>query len=287
MNYKNNNFIGIFDSGFGGISVLNRCMELMPYENYVFFADTLNCPYGLKSKKQLVMLGDKILSNFDKLKAKEVIIACNTMSTSDMEHFKAKFSHFNITGTFPDFSHIFKSGLVIKDDNITYTKTDGLKINKHHLKLLLIATTATCKSEFAKNLIEQYKHLIDLYVEPADFIVKAVENDKRESFEFRNELNDFFKEYRDIDYLMLGCTHFSFVEKEIKSILKNETIITSGCEVVANNALSYLKSKNLLNISNEPTITIIDYSINGQRKQIYDKLLNKSTQHKIIFTNTF
>ena len=57
MNYNTDNFIGVFDSGLGGISVLNNLIKLMPYENYVYYADSNHFPYGKKSKKELVKIG--------------------------------------------------------------------------------------------------------------------------------------------------------------------------------------------------------------------------------------
>ena len=93
MKYDIRNFIGVFDSGIGGISVLNELIARMPSENYIYFADTANFPYGKKSKAELFDIGKGIISQFDEKNAKALVIACNTMSTCDMDGFKTKFTN--------------------------------------------------------------------------------------------------------------------------------------------------------------------------------------------------
>ena len=272
---KNMDFIGLFDSGFGGISVLNYCIHLMPNENYIFFADSLNCPYGKKSKEELVQIGLDIISNFDKLSPKSLIIACGTMSTSDIHTFRNRFKNIKLIGTFPDFTHILKPNFVLENRSIEFSSTNHLKIKSHKLKILILATTATCRSEYLKEKIDLYDRFIDIYLEPADKIVKAVENDEIDSFYLRNYLEDILKSYKGIDYLVLGCTHFPFAENVIKQIVGDKVIITSGCEVAANMCFNYLKLKDNLNAdTKKPFIKIIDAKLDEKRKNTFMKLLH-------------
>lgn len=285
MKYKYDNFIGIFDSGFGGISVLNYCLSIMPNENYVYFADSSNCPYGKKSKEELIAIGDDILEHFHNAKAKEVIIACNTMSTNVIDHFIAKFNDMYIIGTYPDFTQIFKPGLVLKNESISYDADNNLQIKRDHLKILIIATTTTSKSKYLKDRIKEINGILHIYIEPADFIVQAVENDTIDSFAFRNDLENLFKEYKDIDYLVLGCTHFPFAMDQIKSILNNKIKIVSGCDITSQEAYNYLQNNNELSNIQNPSIRIIDFNINEERKRIYNKLISKG--HNIVFQDSF
>ena len=153
---------------------------------------------------------------------------------------------------------------------------------------MLIATTATCKSEFLNDFVNQLKGFIDIYVEPADFIAKAVENDAIDTFEFRRLLSELFKEYSNLDYLMLGCTHFPFVLNEIKKIVDGNVIITSGCEATADNCYNYLNKNNLLINNKNPKIKIIDKNLNEDKKKLYNKLIAiNGNSHTIEFSKTF
>ena len=288
MKYNKENFIGIFDSGIGGISVLNELIKLMPQENYIYFADSSNFPYGKKNKSELVNIGSNILSKFSINNAKSVVIACNTMSTSDIESFINKYPSLKIIGTFPSFIHIFKPNLILSEDNISYDKENGLEINRFKKKLLVIATTSTCKSQYLSDLADNSKMLIDVYIEPADFIAKAVENDLLNTYQFKTELAELFKEYMDIDYLVLGCTHFPFAINKIRDILTSKTIITSGCEMSANNCYKYLSDNKLLTNNINPFIRIIDCNINDDKKELYKKLIDSNEiLHNIEFKKSF
>ena len=286
MKLNSGNFIGIFDSGIGGISVLNQCIRLMPNENYVFFADSSNFPYGTKPKAQIAQIGLDIIGHFDKLGSKEVIIACNTMSTSDMPLFVSTYPNLKILGTYPDFTKLLTPGAILKENDYIYDKENGLQIKKSKLKLLIIATTATCKSTFLTQLVNDFKNYIDIYVEPTDFIVKAVENDKLDTFEFKNHLEFFFKEYKDINYLLLGCTHFTFASDEIKKIVNDDVIMFSGGDIVAKYAFEYTSQNDMTSNIVNPTITIIDSQINDRRIKLYNKLI-RTNSHKIVFEKSF
>ena len=285
MKFENHNFIGIFDSGIGGISVLNSCISLMPNENYVYFADSDNFPYGKKSKEELTNIGIKILSKFNDLNAKELIIACNTMSTNLKETSNEKYGNLHIVCTYPDITKIFTKGTIIKDTSINYSKSQGLSITRTRLKLLIIATTATCKSKYLNELIETCKNTIDIYLEPADFIVNAVERNKLDTIDFKNKLDDFFKEYSDIDYLFLGCTHFPHAIHNIREAINSKVQILSGGAAAAKSAYNYLNDNNKLTNNNSPYIYIIDKNLDDSKKQIYKSLIKSN--NNIIFDNDF
>lgn len=284
MNYDYGKYIALFDSGFGGISVLNRLKKLMPYENYVYYADSNNFPYGKKSKTELVKIGKRIISRFVKDNAKMIVIACNTMSTSDMTQFESSFPNIKIIGTFPSFTHIFKPNLVLSERNIIIDKENKLTITNNTKKLLIIATTSTCKSDFLTDLVNASSEFLDIYVEPADFIVKAVENGNLDSFEFKNELRTFFKEYMDIDYLILGCTHFPFAIHKIREVLGDKVNITSSSEISANKCFEYLSQHNTITKNPSPYIRIVDRNIDDDKKDIYRKLIHDNNGYNIEFS---
>ena len=283
------NFIGLFDSGFGGLSVLNYCLNLMPDENYIFYADSTNCPYGKRSRENLVEIGKDIISRFNKYEPKSLIIACGTMSTSNPTELRKPFPNLNIIGTYPDFEHILKPNDTIENHSISYNLNDGLKINRNRIKILILATTATCKSPYLKEKVNSYKNLLDIYIEPADMIVKAVENDEIDSFYLRNYLTDLLQTYFDVNYVVLGCTHFPFAKNVIASIINDKAILTSGCEVAANKCYDYLKNKNSLadkQVNKKSKIIIVDANLDEKRKNTFFRLLDANQdKYDILFEN--
>ena len=74
--------IGLFDSGIGGISILDKLKELLPNENFIFLADNKNCPYGYKSKKDIIFLSTKNCEKLIELNCKAIVVACNTATTN-------------------------------------------------------------------------------------------------------------------------------------------------------------------------------------------------------------
>ena len=295
MDKLKGNFIALFDSGFGGISNLNMCLKLMPNENYVFYADSVNCPYGKRSKENIIEIGKDIIGRFYKYKPKALIIACNTMSTSDPEALREPFPDFRIFGTYPNLEHILKAGLIIEEHNFQINKDRKYKSFVKKLKVLIIATTATCKSDYLREKIEIYKNFMDVYAEPADPIVNAVESNKVDDIYLKNYLKGLFIPYKDIDHLILGCTHFNFAKDIIRKVLGNKVDISSGSEIATDKCFKYLKERSLLNDDSSSqrvdkeknVIRIIDTNLTKSRKEAFLRLLEYDKNlHVVEFSDT-
>lgn len=84
--------IGVMDSGVGGLTVLKQLLKVMPSENYLYFGDTKNLPYGEKTKEQLIEIVKEIFDFFEKQNVKAVVLACNTTSATAYEELKDKYS---------------------------------------------------------------------------------------------------------------------------------------------------------------------------------------------------
>ena len=303
MKNLDGNFIALFDSGFGGISNLNLCLKLMPDENYVFYADSKNCPYGKRTKEDIVEIGKDIIGKFYKYNPKALIIACNTMSTSDPEALREPYPDLKIIGTYPNFEHVLKPGTLIEEHSLKLSEKN-LNSSSKKYKILILATTATCRSDYLNEKMNLYSDLIDIYIEPADMIVKAVENNEVDEMYLRNYLNGILIPYMDIDALILGCTHFHFAEPVIRKILGNKVSITSGCEIAAKECYDYLSENKMLNntandsvkdktgSSNKDhnkkhTIKIIDAKLTKKRKETFLRLLDfDKNKHDITFSTS-
>ena len=287
MNNKyKHNFIGLFDSGFGGISVLNYCIKFMPNENYIYYADSNNRPYGTKTKNQLIQIGKSIVNQFNNLSPKQIIIACGTMSTASIIELKSLYKNLSIIGTYPNFEHLLSPKTIINEKQLTFNTEDGVTTFHNKKKVLILATKATCNSEYVQDKIENYKNIIDIYAEPADEIVKFVENYELENIELDTYLKRILSKYNHLDYIVLGCTHFAFVKHIIKKYIDENTIITSGSEAAAR----LCQSRNIVtNLESEkPFIKIIDSMIDDKRKETYLKLLcENSYKYNITFDMKF
>ena len=88
--------IGVFDSGIGGVTVLREMIKIMPNENYIYYCDTKNFPYGDKDKKNLIKICDEIVNNLINKGVKLIVIACNTASANCKDYLRNKNSKFII-----------------------------------------------------------------------------------------------------------------------------------------------------------------------------------------------
>lgn len=224
--------IGVMDSGKGGLSVLAECKKLLPNEKFIYIDDKKNAPFGTKTIDELKIIASNMVDKLVEKGAKFIVLACGTISTNILDYLTDKYPNVHFIGTFPGFEQIFEPGLELSHSEIRL-KNSKINLNIKRKKMLIIATNSTCKSKYLLSKVKSYKKFIDIYVEPAQEIVDFVENNKIESFELKKYLDNLFANYHDIDYLVLGCTHFPFVKKQIVEILGDKIKIVSGCEKAA------------------------------------------------------
>lgn len=202
--------IGVFDSGVGGLTILQEVKKLLPKENFIFVADQKNVPYGGKTKKQLQNYVDKIMSFFVQQNVKIVVVACNTATVYAIDFMREKYK-IPIIGTVP------------------VVKTLG-KISKTK-KTAVFSTPATAKSVYLKDLIKKFADGMTVYrvggtgleelIETGDLKNKKIDKILHQSLEplLKNQ----------VDAIALGCTHYPFLTRQIQKIVgKNIQIVDSG-----------------------------------------------------------
>jgi len=196
--------IGVFDSGIGGLTVLDILMEKFPNENFIYLADTYNCPYGEKTKEEVekITIDNSLFLN--NLGIKALVIACNTATANSSS--LINFVDVPIIGVIEPTASCAKS--ITKNRNIMVLATD---------------LTISCNS--------YQKYLNDYFVTAvkASEFVKIVEEEKSEEESF-NIINNKLKDFQDknIDTIILGCTHFPLLSKHIQKIFPNVSLISSG-----------------------------------------------------------
>ncbi|MDU0154506.1 glutamate racemase [Bacillus cabrialesii] len=221
--------IGFFDSGIGGMSVLYEAIKVLPYEDYIFYADTLNVPYGEKSK---IEVREYIFNAVEFLAAqniKALVIACNTATSIAIEDLRKKFD-FPIIGIEPAVRPAIK------------------KCAEERKRVLVVATHLTLKEEKFHHLVKEIDHhaLVDRLALPG--LVEFAENfdfseDKVIKY-LKNELSSFdLKQYGTI---VLGCTHFPFFKNSFEKLFGINVDIISGSVGTAKQLKKILVDRNQL-----------------------------------------
>lgn len=225
-----NNKIGVLDSGIGGLTTLNEIIKLLPNEDYIYYADSKNNPYGSKSDDELFTIVDKIVKYFIDNNVKLIVIACNTATTKCIKRLREKYSNMNFVGTEP--------AIKVACDN-NYKKT------------LVMATLGTISSDRTKELINNnIKDNEKIYLLSCDGLANAIErNNEKEIDTILNKLLNNYKN-KNIDAIVLGCTHYPIIKDKIQSFFPNSTII-DGNIGVAKRVKQILEENNILNKKKE------------------------------------
>lgn len=194
--------IGFFDSGIGWLSVLWEALKFIPNEDYIYYADSANAPYGNKSKEEVKKLIFEWVDFLVKQNIKTLVIACNTATIVAVEDLRQKYS-FPIIGMEPAIK------LAVE------------KTRKHNKKVLVLATWLTLKEERFQNLISKHNKWDIVDILATQELVKYAENqifDNEIILPYlRNKLSDYnLDEYETI---VLGCTHFPLFNEHFKKIL--------------------------------------------------------------------
>lgn len=225
---KNNAPIGVFDSGIGGLSVLHELEILLPSENFIYFGDSANVPYGEKSTEDLIKFSRNILDYFATQNVKMVVMACNTSSSVTLDVVKNDYD-FDVFGLLDPISSYLSE---INDSNIA-----------------IMATSATINSNAYKNKILEYSDK-NVFQVACPGLVELVEDDKVNTKEAQELVKSYLEPVlkNNIQKLILGCTHYPFLKDAILRITK-EDILLNPAIYLAKAVHKTLLEKNLLNNS--------------------------------------
>lgn len=224
----NNNPIGVFDSGVGGTSVWQEIIKMLPHEDTIYLADSKNAPYGIKNKDEIIALSEKNTEVLLHRNAKIIVVACNTATTNAIAHLRAKYK-VPFIGIEP----------AIKPAAL-HTKTNAIGI---------LATKGTLSSELFAKTSETFAKDITVLEQVGTGLVELIENNQINSSETHRLLQQYLAPMlaKNIDYLILGCTHYPYLIPILTTILPaNVHIIDSG-EAVAKQTKNILLHHNLLN----------------------------------------
>lgn len=192
----------VFDSGFGGISVLKRLVDAMPNENYLYYGDSANAPYGPRSKEQILELTLKAIKEATKrCTPKAIVIACNTATTIAKGCLASSYPNIPVVGILPAVEAAAASGKCPR--------------------VLVLATAATLASEVYGNILSGIDSRAEIVSVAAPEIVRFVEGGMRERKTLIENLAVTLAPYntQKFDCVVLGCTHFPFAADVIEEVL--------------------------------------------------------------------
>ena len=227
---KKNNPIGLFDSGIGGTSIWKEVHALLPNENTIYLADSKNAPYGLKTKDEIIHLSCKNTELLLEENCKIIVVACNTATTNAIKELRAKYD-VPFIGIEP----------AIKPAAIqSKTQTIGILATKGTLSSTLFYENVAKHPNVT--IIEQIGH----------GLVQLIENGDLDSLEMKELLESYLLPMveKNIDYLVLGCSHYPYLIPQIKKIIPPSIEIIDSAEAVAKQTKKILEEQQLLNDSN-------------------------------------
>jgi len=255
--------IGFFDSGVGGISVLKESLKILPNEDFVYFGDSINAPYGIKSVNEVKELTFNAVDFLLSKGVKVVVIACNTATSAAIDDLREKYKDIPIIGIEPALK-------------------PAVEISRGK-SIIIMATPMTLAEKKFSKLMEQYKKEVNMISLPCAGLVELIENGITEGEEIQNYLIDKLKEFIHLDVasIVLGCTHYPFIKDELIKIVGEKTVIIDGSvgtvnqlkrQLMRNKLLNEKKTKGIVTIYNSAINT--SSSINNNMIDLSYKLLN-------------
>ncbi len=228
MTYNSGSPIAVIDSGVGGITVLRKLYKLMPYENFIYFGDSANAPYGVRTKQEIKELTVSAAERLMARGAKAIVIACNTATSAAAAYLRGKYPDYIFIGLEP----------AIKP----------AALSKENPRVLVLATPLTLKEEKFDKLMESLKDRAEFIKLPAPDLVRYIESGELDSPDEIAYLEKILEPYKDnkVDAVVLGCTHFPFARKSIIKILGDKVQVFDGGPGAARHCRRLLEEKGLL-----------------------------------------
>ena len=248
----NNNSIGFFDSGIGGITIWESVNRLLPNENTIYLADSKNSPYGKKSNDELINISKENVEFLINEKCKLIVVACNTATTNSI-NFLRKSYDLPFIGIEP----------AIKPAALN-TKTG---------KIGVLATKGTLGSSLFEKTSNIHGQNVEIIEQHGLGLVELIEK----GIYSGSKIDSLLKEYlnpmleNNIDKLVLGCTHYPLIKESIKKIINESINIVECSEAVALQTERVLIKSNLINSGTEKSKKL--FYTNGD-KNVLNSLLN-------------
>ena len=225
---KKHDYIAVFDSGVGGISVLRHLVRILPGERFVYYGDSANAPYGSRSTQEVRVLTlaavGKLLAEYP---LKALVIACNTATAAAVNDVRAAHPELIVVGIEP-----------------------ALKVAADHFpggRVGVLATEVTLREEKFDTLLHRFDENVTISKIPAPGLVELVEHGKVDAPETEALLRKVLGPYLGkLDAVVLGCTHYPFARNAIRRVLGDDVVLLDGGEGTARETRRRLEQAGLL-----------------------------------------
>jgi glutamate racemase len=248
--------IGVFDSGIGGLTLLHELMQALPHESFIYYADTKNVPYSYKTPEQISQFVEDAVIYLRSRGCKSIVLACNTATNVAVEYLRSKYD-------FPIIA--IQPAVKVAADNNTENK-----------RILACATPITLKSERFNQLIHklQLTDLVDKL--PLPRLVEFAEREEFDSQDVLNYLKDEFSKFdlSDYQYIVLGCTHFTYFEELIEANFSNLKAV-DGNKGTAKQLKNVLYQLGLMNFNGSQQIDFVESGEQIQNPERFWRYLNR------------
>lgn len=234
MKPENMAAIGIFDSGIGGLTVVKSVMKTLPNENIIYFGDTARVPYGIKSVETVREYAIQITDFLIRKKVKMILIACNTVAAAAelMLIEKCKPHKIPILGV------------------IDAGAKAAIQVPLEHKKIGVIGTLATVGSGAYEKALHILNPDLQIYSKACPLLVPIAEEGWADSDIARQTLEIYLESFKnkELDALILGCTHYPLFREQIKNVLNDPSMaIVDSADSIAQKARELLQNHDLLN----------------------------------------
>lgn len=198
--------IGVLDSGLGGISVLKEMVKLMPYEDFIYFGDSANAPYGTKPREEIKRLTFAVVEHLLNQGIKGLAVACNTATSAAVWQLRQVYPDLPLVGIEP--------------------AVKPAVVNNHGGRVIVMATPMTIQQQKFQNMLKLYEDQAEIVPVSCKGLMEFVEQDMLAG----EILNAYFKEYLephltpDTETIVLGCTHYPFLKPQLREYLGERRI---------------------------------------------------------------
>ena len=247
-------YIGVFDSGVGGISVLKDLVELLPHENFLFYGDSRHAPYGEKTIEEVNNLASNVANYLVSCGVKAIVIACNTATSTTANQLRASYG-IPVVGVEPALK--------------------PAAIAEKHGRVLVMATPITLELDKFQQLARKYSRHTEVVPVPCPGLAERIEHGNLDADDLHELLEGFLGQYKgEVDGVVLGCTHYVFIKEQIRRVLGDVPLFDGG-KGTARELERQLKGKGLLSENTEPGTVVFRSSEDAPEElALYEQFFN-------------
>lgn len=226
--------VAVFDSGIGGVSVLREFVRVMPNENVIYYGDSANAPYGERTPEDVRKLTFSAVEKLLDMGCKALVVACNTATSAAVRLLRGMYPDLPIVGIEP----AIKPAVIYGEEKLG--KRDGTS------KVLVMATPVTLSQDKFSHLTGEYERRANIVPLPCPHLAEMIEKGDLSSRETDEYLREILAPHTDSDSVVLGCTHYPFVRRQIEKYLPDAAVFDGG-EGTAREAARRIRAAGLEN----------------------------------------